>query len=76
MKDLGELHHFLGITVERRPEGMFQHQRQYTLDILDRTGIAGCKPCTTPVDTQGKVSSSDGPPMADPTSYRSLTGAL
>jgi hypothetical protein len=26
MKDLGPLHHFLGITVERRPDGLFLHQ--------------------------------------------------
>jgi hypothetical protein len=26
MKDLGALHHFLGITVERRPQGLFLHQ--------------------------------------------------
>jgi hypothetical protein len=25
MKDLSELHHFLGITVERRPQGLFLH---------------------------------------------------
>jgi hypothetical protein len=31
--------------------------------------MSGCKPCSTPVDT-------DGPPVADATSYRSLTGAL
>jgi hypothetical protein len=50
MKDLRTLHHFLGITVERRPDGLFLHQRTYTLDILKRTVIADCKPCTTPVD--------------------------
>jgi hypothetical protein len=27
MRDLGPLHHFLGITVERRPDGLFLHQR-------------------------------------------------
>ena len=27
MKDLGELHQFLGITFERRPQGLFLHQR-------------------------------------------------
>ena len=27
MKDLGPLHHFLGITAERRPWGLFLHQR-------------------------------------------------
>ena len=25
MKDLGQLHHFLGVTVETRPSGMFHH---------------------------------------------------
>jgi hypothetical protein len=55
MKDLGPLHHFLGITVERRPAGLFLHQRTYTLDILKRAIMADCKPCTTPVDLQAKL---------------------
>ena len=75
MKDLGALHHFLGITIERRPQGMFLHQRQYTVDLLERAGMAECKPCATPVDTQDKVSAA-GPPIADPTGYRSIAGAL
>jgi hypothetical protein len=75
MKDLGALHHFLGITVERRPQGMFLHQRQYTVDFLECAGMAECKPCTTPVDTQGKVFAA-GPPVADPTGYRSIAEAL
>jgi hypothetical protein len=50
MKDLGPLHHFLGITVEHHSDGMFLHQRTYTLDILKRAIMADCKPCTTPVD--------------------------
>jgi hypothetical protein len=50
MKDLGPLHHFLGIIVERRPDRLFLHQRTYTLDILKRAVMADCKPCTTPVD--------------------------
>jgi hypothetical protein len=35
-----------------------------------------CKPCSTPVDTQAKLSADDGPLVADATSYWSLTGAL
>jgi hypothetical protein len=50
MKDLGPLHHFLGITVEHRPDGLFLHQRTYTLDILKRAIMADCKPYTTPID--------------------------
>jgi hypothetical protein len=76
MKDLGELHHFLGVTVEHRPAGLLLHQQQYTRDILERAGMSDCKPCSTPVDTQGKLSETEGPPVADPTAYRSLAGAL
>jgi hypothetical protein len=61
MKDLGVLNHFLGITVEPRPSGLFLHQRQFTGDILERAGMTDCKSCSTPVDTQGKLSEAEGP---------------
>jgi hypothetical protein len=38
--------------------------------------MSNCKPCSTPVDTQAKLSEDDGPLVTDATSYRSLTGAL
>ena len=67
MKDLGQLHHFLGVTVETRPSGLFLHQRQYALDILQRAGMTDCKLCSTPIDTQAKLSANLGDPVADPT---------
>jgi hypothetical protein len=76
MKDLRNLHHFLGVTVEPRQAGLLLHQRQYALDILERVGMTDCKPCSTPVDTQAKLSATLGDPVADPTAYRSLVGAL
>ncbi|XP_025792164.1 uncharacterized protein LOC112873429 [Panicum hallii] len=76
MKDLGQLHHFLGVTVEPRLSGLLMHQRRYALDILERAGMTDCKPCSTPVDTQAKLSADLGDPMADPTAYWSLAGAL
>ena len=76
MKDMGQLHHFLGVTVEPRPFGLLLHQRQYALDILERAGMTYCKPCSTLVDTQAKLSADLGDPVADPTAYRSLAGAL
>jgi hypothetical protein len=54
MKDVEPLHHFLDITVERHPDGLFLHQRTYTLDILKRAVMMDCKPCMTPVDLQAK----------------------
>jgi hypothetical protein len=76
MKDLGVLHHFLGVTVAPHPAGLLLHQRQYTLDILERAGMTDSNSCSTPVDTQGKLSKAEGTPVTDPTAYQSLAGAL
>ena len=46
------------------------------MDILARAGMADCKSCSTPVDTNRKMSADDDPPVADPTDYRSLASAL
>ena len=75
MKDLGELHHFLGMHVQRSGSGLLLSQRQYMLDILDRAGMADCKPCSTPVDTNPKLAA-DGPSVQDASDFRSLAGAL
>jgi hypothetical protein len=56
IKDLGPLHHFLAITIELRPQGLFLLQRQYTINILERAGMSDCKPCFTPIDPQVKLS--------------------
>ncbi|WVZ93090.1 hypothetical protein U9M48_039101 [Paspalum notatum var. saurae] len=76
VKDLGVLHHFLGVIVEPRPSGLLLHHRQYTLDILERARMTDCNPCSTPVDTQAKLSEDVGTPIADPTAYRNLAGAM
>jgi hypothetical protein len=60
MKDLGPLHHFLDILVEQRSDDLFLHHHQYARDILERAGMSDCKPCSTLVDTQVKVSSDMG----------------
>ncbi|WVZ64428.1 hypothetical protein U9M48_013938 [Paspalum notatum var. saurae] len=38
--------------------------------------MTDCNPCFTTVDTQAKLSEDPGTPVADPTAYRSLAGAL
>jgi hypothetical protein len=64
------LHHFLSVSVEQRSDDLVLHQRQYTRDILE------CKPCSTSVNTQAKVTSDMGVPVSDPTAHHSLAGAL
>ena len=76
MKDLGPVHFFLGIQVQRTVTGFFMSQAQYAEDVLDRAGMATCTPASTPIDVKGKLSSSTGQPVTDPTLYRSIVGAL
>jgi hypothetical protein len=76
MKDLSPLHQFLGVSVQHQIDGLFLTQRQFALDVLERAGMVDCKPVSTPVDTQAKVSATSGPPVANLTQFRSLTGAL
>jgi hypothetical protein len=76
MKDLRPLHHFLGITVEHRPDGLFLHQRTYTLDILKRAIMTDCKSCTILVDLQAKLVGDSGPPVEDASQFWSIVGAL
>jgi hypothetical protein len=75
MTDMGQLHHFLGISMTRSADGLFLSQRQYSQDILERAGMSACKPCSTLVDLHSKLSA-DGPPVVDATQYCSLAGAL
>jgi hypothetical protein len=75
MTDLGELHHFLGISVTRSSDGLFLSQRQYAVD-LQKAGMAECHSTSTPVDSRAKLSATEGAPVADPSAYRSLAGSL
>ncbi|XP_066316583.1 uncharacterized mitochondrial protein AtMg00810-like [Miscanthus floridulus] len=76
MTDLSDLHHFLGISVTRDSNGLFLSQRQYAADLLQRAGMAECHPTATPMDARTKLSASEGAPVANPSEYRSLAGAL
>jgi hypothetical protein len=74
LKDLGPLHHFLGMHVQQSASGITLSQRQYMIEI-ERSGMSDCKPCTTPVDINPKLSA-NGDPVSDSTEFRSLAGTL
>lgn len=76
ISDLGPLQHFLGVSVQTSPTGLFLSQEQYAYDLLDRANMLDCKACATPIDTKSKLSASSGTPVPDPSYYRSLAGAL
>jgi hypothetical protein len=76
VKDMGPVHHFLGIGVRRTRNDFFLSQAQYAKDLLERASMANCKPVATPADMKPKASATDGTPVDDASSYRSLAGAL
>ncbi|XP_043725726.1 uncharacterized mitochondrial protein AtMg00810-like [Telopea speciosissima] len=76
VKDLGRLHYFLGINVEWMNDGIILCQEQYIQNLLQRTKMLDCKPVSTPAATSSSLCQFGGEPMADPTKYRSVVGAL
>lgn len=78
LKDLGDLHYFLGIEVNRSPDGLVLSQGRYAMDIISRAGMKNCKPVDTLMATSVKLSIEEGDRLSanDATKYRSLVGAL
>ncbi|XP_026433829.1 uncharacterized protein LOC113331324 [Papaver somniferum] len=78
MKDLGPLHHFLGIeaTFDTSSTKLLLTQNKYSLELLKKHDMMGCKPCRTPVSHGQKDSISDGVPLPDATVYKRLVGGL
>lgn len=76
IKDLGNVHYFLGIEVARSTKGLFLNQRKYALELIDSAGLLGCKPSSIPMDTKQKLGLSTAADLPDPTPYLRLIGKL
>ena len=55
IKDLGALKYFLGMEFARSREGIFVNQKKYVIDLLNETGMLGCKPAETPIEPNVKL---------------------
>ncbi|KAL6311476.1 hypothetical protein AAG906_012064 [Vitis piasezkii] len=76
IKDLGQLRYFLGMKVGRTKEGIVVTQRKYVLDLLQETGMLGCKPVDTPMDPIGKIDKDNDSHPTDKDRYQRLVGKL
>ena len=75
MKDLGDLHYFLGIEVIRTPDGILLSQRHYVLNMLYKFGMMECRPVSTPLDQNQKIRPNSGP-ACDEKRFQQIVGSL
>ena len=76
IKDLRNLHYFLGIQVQRKKGELLLTQEWYASD--KRVNMQLCKLIKTPLNTTEKLSVTSGTRLGveDSTRYRSIVGAL
>lgn len=84
MNDLEPISNILGINIERHGStgSMRLSQRRYASDLLRKFGMSDCKPVTTPMESNTKISKEDGPKSEreiqkmEDKPYRELVGGL
>ncbi|XP_074347279.1 uncharacterized protein LOC141686120 [Apium graveolens] len=76
MKDLGPVHYFLVIEIDRSKVGFFLSQKKYTADILQKFGMTISKPLQLPPDSHLKLTPDKGDLLPDLIIYQRLLGKL
>jgi hypothetical protein len=55
MKDIGPVHHFLGIEATHTFKGLYSSRSHYALTILKRARVVNCKPMSTLLEAKTKT---------------------
>ena len=77
LKDIGNLHYFLGIEVKQTAAGgLLLSQAKYVQDLLKKANMQGCNSCSTPIPSSLKLSANGSAIFEDPVLYRSVVGSL
>ncbi|MCO5604288.1 hypothetical protein L7F22_058453 [Adiantum nelumboides] len=76
MKDLGLLHHYLGIQIKQCDGGIALCRKSYIESLLCKFGLEDCKPIATPMKIGLKLSLHDVGDLADVTLYQTVVGCL
>mgnify|MGYP002413920588 CR=1 FL=1 len=76
MSDLGLLSFYLGIEVKQSVHGIVISQSACARKLLEKSGMAGCKVCHTPMEPRFKLSKQSTSSAVDATEYRSIVGSL
>ncbi|GJR19783.1 retrovirus-related pol polyprotein from transposon TNT 1-94 [Tanacetum coccineum] len=65
MKDLGDLHYFLGLEVTQAYSGLFVSQKKYTVEMLQEAGVMKNRPYKLPMVSILKLQADIGTPLQD-----------
>ncbi|XP_066317440.1 uncharacterized mitochondrial protein AtMg00810-like [Miscanthus floridulus] len=76
MSDLGTLSYYLGIEVRQGKEELTLGQSVYASKLLERNGMAECKPCVTSMGERLKLTKASTTAKVDATLYQSIIGGL
>ncbi|XP_066344154.1 uncharacterized mitochondrial protein AtMg00810-like [Miscanthus floridulus] len=76
MSDLGALSYYLGIEVSQGKEELTLGQSAYASKLLERSGMAECKPCMTPMEEWLRLTKASTTVKVDATLYGSIVGGL
>lgn len=75
MTNLGLLHYYLGIEVDRKPKCICISQKKYIGYLLNIFGMQGCNLVSTPMEQNLKLTSTEGSTFEYPTKYKKLVGS-
>lgn len=79
MKDMGQLHYFLGVKVIQEPDlnKVRIGQEAYTKIVLEKFGMESSKPVNTPINPGTKLKkATDDSPRVDQDNYQRAVGHL
>ena len=76
MSNLGALSYYIGIEVRQGKEELTLGQSAYASKLLERSGMAKCKPCVTPMEERLKLTKASTTAKVDATLYQSIIGGL
>ena len=79
MKDMGELHYYVGVCIvqDKERKQVYLHQGQYIEKVLKKFGQTEAKPVSTPADLNIQLQKEDGVSRpVDTVTYQSIVGSL
>lgn len=76
LKELGDLHYFLGLQITRTSKGLFLNRAKYSQDLLVKHNMLAFKPAKTPCVPNLRLVPNEGTLLPDPHPFRTFIGFL